>query len=44
MWFVLERLDAMPLDALMEAGQELVAGVRALSPEATVRTRLMQTP
>jgi len=44
MWFVLERLDAMPLDALMEAGEELVAGVRALSPGATVRTRLMQTP
>lgn len=36
MWFVLERLDPMPTDALLEAGQRLIEGLRRLSPE--VRT------
>jgi DNA/RNA-binding domain of Phe-tRNA-synthetase-like protein len=42
MWFVLERLDPMPIEALLAAGDELLAGVRTLSPGATVTTRLMQ--
>lgn len=36
MWFVLERLGPMPIDALLEAGDELVKGLRQLSPQ--VRT------
>ena len=32
MWFVLERLDPMPIEALLLAGQELAAGLRRLSP------------
>jgi len=36
MWFVLERLDPMPIDALFEAGERLIEGLRRLSPE--VRT------
>jgi DNA/RNA-binding domain of Phe-tRNA-synthetase-like protein len=36
MWFVLERLDPMPTDALLEAGERLIDGLRRLSPD--VRT------
>lgn len=36
MWFVLERLDPMPGDALLEAGERLIEGLRRLSPD--VRT------
>lgn len=32
MWFVLERLDPMPIDALREAGEQLIEGLRRLSP------------
>ena len=34
MWFVLERLDPMPLPALAEAGEALVHGLTRISPEA----------
>lgn len=44
MWFVLERLEPMPLAALEEAGSALVAAVRALSPAAVVRTQLLCGP
>lgn len=36
MWFVLERLDPMSLEALLEAGRELTNGLRCLSPEVRV--------
>ncbi|GLQ94389.1 B3/B4 domain-containing protein [Dyella acidisoli] len=32
MWFVLERLDPMPTEALLEAGAQLIEGLRRLSP------------
>lgn len=38
MWFVLEALGPMPDAALAAAGDELVAGLKALSPDANVRT------
>lgn len=38
MWFVLEALGPMPDAALAAAGDELVAGLKALSPGANVRT------
>ena len=44
MWFVLERLDPMPLQALEEAGAALAAAVRELAPEAEVRSRLIAGP
>ena len=44
MWFVLERLDPMPLAALEEAGAALAAAVRELAPDAAVRTRLIAGP
>lgn len=31
MWFVLERLEPMPIDALLEAGEQLVKGLHRLS-------------
>lgn len=36
MWFVLERLEPMPLDALREAGEQLIAGLRRLSPNVRI--------
>lgn len=41
MWFVLERLAPMPLDALMEAGDALVDGLKRLSPSLEVKTGLL---
>jgi hypothetical protein len=40
MWFVLERLEPMPMDALREAGRSLSQALLALSPEAEVRALL----
>lgn len=37
-WFVLERLQPMPMDALREAADELIAGLRGICPEATFST------
>lgn len=36
MWFVLERLDPMPIEALLDAGQVLITGLRRLSPDLQV--------
>lgn len=36
MWFVLERLGPMPIDALHEAGRRLIEGLLRLSPDAQV--------
>jgi DNA/RNA-binding domain of Phe-tRNA-synthetase-like protein len=41
MWFVLERLDPMPEEALLLAGRELVAGLRRLSPGLTAEAGLL---
>jgi DNA/RNA-binding domain of Phe-tRNA-synthetase-like protein len=41
MWFVLERLDPMPVEALLLAGRELVAGLRRLSPGLTAEAGLL---
>lgn len=40
MWFVLERLEPMPVEALMEAGRGLVAGLRRLAPDLALSVRL----
>lgn len=36
MWFVVERLAPMPLDALHAVGEELVRAVQALAPDARI--------
>jgi len=38
MWFVLERLEPMPLPALIEAGRLLAATLRQLSPDALIES------
>jgi DNA/RNA-binding domain of Phe-tRNA-synthetase-like protein len=43
MWFILERLEAMPRDALLEAGQQLLEGLLALCPGALAREMLIET-
>lgn len=44
MWFVFERLDAMPMAALEEAGEAFVEGLKALTPEAQISTTLVAAP
>lgn len=41
MWFVIERLDPMPIEALHEAGEALANGLLRLSPEARITTTLL---
>jgi DNA/RNA-binding domain of Phe-tRNA-synthetase-like protein len=41
MWFVLERLEPMPIEALLEAGAVLVEGVRRLAPHAQITQTLV---
>jgi DNA/RNA-binding domain of Phe-tRNA-synthetase-like protein len=44
MWFVLERLDPMPISALMRAGDDLIAGLKRLSPLLQASSLLLQRP
>jgi len=38
MWFVLERLNPMPVDSLHAAGEALIQGIRRIAPDATTTT------
>jgi DNA/RNA-binding domain of Phe-tRNA-synthetase-like protein len=40
-WFVLERLDPLPIATLLEAGDALVTALRQLSPEASFAAILL---
>lgn len=40
MWFVLERLDPMPVEALQDAGRMLVDGLRRMAPDAAFSIRI----
>jgi DNA/RNA-binding domain of Phe-tRNA-synthetase-like protein len=42
MWFILESLAPMPIEALQEASDKLVAGFRAMSPQARIEARLIK--
>lgn len=42
MWFILERLEPMPLPALHEAGEALVHGVRHHAPTAEISVTLIE--
>jgi DNA/RNA-binding domain of Phe-tRNA-synthetase-like protein len=44
MWFVLERLEPMPLAAVEEAGAALAEAVRTLAPDAALTMRLLVPP
>jgi DNA/RNA-binding domain of Phe-tRNA-synthetase-like protein len=41
MWFILESLPAMPIEALHEAGAALSAGLRLMMPDAEIDCRLV---
>lgn len=41
MWFILESLSEMPLAALHEAGEKLIAGLREMMPEAVIAQSLI---
>lgn len=41
MWFILERLDPMSMTALAQAGEELLEGLRRLSPALVATTQLI---
>jgi DNA/RNA-binding domain of Phe-tRNA-synthetase-like protein len=40
MWFVLERLDPMPVTALLDAGRMLTDGLRQTAPDLTASARM----
>jgi len=42
MWFILERLAPLPMEALLEAGATLVAGLRHLAPGAEIATAVLK--
>ena len=44
MWFVFERLDAMPMEALEIAGEAFVQGLKVLSPGVQISTTLVAGP
>jgi DNA/RNA-binding domain of Phe-tRNA-synthetase-like protein len=41
MWFVLERLPAMPLEALQHAGDMLEQGIQQMMPGAIIERSLL---
>ena len=41
MWFIIERLEPMSLDALAAAGDELTAGLLALKPDASITSTVI---
>lgn len=44
MWFVIERLEPMPLEALHEAGEALALGLQRLSPGVVITQALIGAP
>jgi len=42
LWFVLERLEPMPIEALLKAGESLIEGVRKLATHAEISTTLIR--
>jgi DNA/RNA-binding domain of Phe-tRNA-synthetase-like protein len=44
MWFVLERLEPMPMPALLEAGDLLAATLRKMSPGAAIAGTIIKSP
>jgi DNA/RNA-binding domain of Phe-tRNA-synthetase-like protein len=44
MWFVLERLEPMPLSGLHDAGDALVRALRQLAPDAVITASVMARP
>lgn len=43
MWFVLERLDPMPIEVLIEAGQAIARGLMQIAPTAKINAALFDS-
>ncbi|WP_455427965.1 B3/4 domain-containing protein [Dryocola sp. LX212] len=43
MWFILESLPTMPLEALQQAGEEFIAGLHSMMPGAIITTQYLST-
>ncbi len=43
MWFVIERLEPMPIEMLMKAGDELARDLKKLAPDAVIASQLLQS-
>jgi DNA/RNA-binding domain of Phe-tRNA-synthetase-like protein len=41
MWFILESLPAMPLEALTEAGDKLIEGLQHMMPGVQIESSLI---
>lgn len=44
MWFIIERLEPMPLEALSAAGDALASGLLALKPDASIAATVIEAP
>ena len=42
LWFIIDRLPPMPMEELTRAGEELVAGLRAMSPDVATTITLLE--
>jgi DNA/RNA-binding domain of Phe-tRNA-synthetase-like protein len=42
MWFVIERLEPMPVAVLQAVGRELADGIRMIAPDARIETTLLR--
>lgn len=44
MWFILERLEPMPIPSLVQAGDDLIAGLKHLAPSLEATMQLLWRP
>jgi DNA/RNA-binding domain of Phe-tRNA-synthetase-like protein len=42
MWFILESLPDMPMEALIAAGAELSSGLRQVMPDAKIESQVIE--
>jgi DNA/RNA-binding domain of Phe-tRNA-synthetase-like protein len=42
MWFILESLPAMPIEALTEAGDKLIEGLELMMPGVRIESTLIE--
>ncbi len=42
MWFILERLEPMPIEMLVKSGEELARDLKRLAPDAVIASQLLQ--
>lgn len=42
MWFIIERLEPMPIEVLVKTSEELARDLKRLAPDAVVASQLLQ--